>query len=222
MHASWNRDDPRHGIAPLRVKQSQLPGGHIQNRTAPGEADRLLYRIRGRRDVPVWSRRDDRNTATISTPVLPTARSPGRPTVRPSRDRACLGLFATRQPLHKLPVNASGRNEGVYALTQQRAAAPGVYERATQPVDRALCVRLRSLRLFDQLLRCPVERELALIKEILQAKENVEIAPRVRAPAGRALGGLEQGHIPLPVAKDVRLDIKNLAHLRNRQALHGS
>src|SRR3954467_11446173 len=71
--------------------------------------------------------------------------------------------------------------------------------------------RLRHLRL--QLLLRPRDGEPFRIEQLLDAQDDVDLAPRVEPLSAAALVRRERRELRLPIPQDVRLDIRHAADL---------
>src|SRR6185369_5709175 len=77
-------------------------------------------------------------------------------------------------------------------------------------------LRLGAHRLLAEFLARAFDREAARVQEVLDAKQQLDVAPPVQAVLGAGLAGLEDAELGFPVAKHVRLyadDAGDLADL---------
>ena len=74
--------------------------------------------------------------------------------------------------------------------------------------------------LLDLLSR-PLDRVLLGVQQVLDQHDQLDLAALVDAVAGAVLGRIEEPELALPIAEDVRLEVRQRAHLADREELLG-
>src|SRR2546421_13010160 len=94
-----------------------------------------------------------------------------------------------------------------------------VFDRLGRERPACLGLELTRAAILLDLLASALDGVLLGVQQVLDQHDQLDLAPLVHTVAGAVLGGVEEAKLAFPVAQHMRLQIRELAHLADREEL---